>query len=95
MPIPTKKPAGDVLEISDAIDPDDAPELTDEFFEDAEFYRGDTFIKRGRGRPPSGNAKEQITIRLDQEVLSRLRANGPGWQTKINAMLRKALGLEG
>ena len=29
-----------------------------------------------------------VSIRLDQEVLDRLRELGPGWQTKANAALR-------
>ena len=33
-------------------DPDDAPELDQEWFEDAHRYHGDTLVKRGRGRPP-------------------------------------------
>lgn len=35
------------------IDPDDAPELTDAFFERADEYRGTKLVKRGRGRPKS------------------------------------------
>ena len=55
---------------------------------------GNKFIKRGRGRPPTGNAKEQISARLDQDVLAKLRQAGPGWQAQINALLRAALGLD-
>ena len=72
-------------------DPDDAPELTEEFFKNAEIWEGNTFIRRGRGRPPTGNAKELVSVRLDQEVLAKLRANGPGWQTQVNEILAKAL----
>ena len=35
--------------------------------------------------------KQRITIRLDKDVLSMLRATGPGWQTRINEILRKAV----
>ena len=76
-------------------DPDDAPELTAEMLEHAEFFKGDQFIRRGRGRPRSDAPKEQVNIRLDQNVLERLRASGPGWQTRINGMLRASLGLDG
>jgi uncharacterized protein (DUF4415 family) len=75
------------------VDPDDAPELTDAYFDEAEVFHGDTFIRRGRGRPRLDAPKEQINIRLDADVLALLRQNGPGWQTKINEMLRAALGL--
>jgi uncharacterized protein (DUF4415 family) len=74
-------------------DPDDAPELTAEFFADAELFEGDRFIRRGRGRPKSGTVKEQISVRLDPDVLAKLREAGPGWQSRINALLRQALQL--
>jgi uncharacterized protein (DUF4415 family) len=74
-------------------DPDDAPVLTEKMAEDAEYFDGDLFIRRGRGRPRLDAPKEQINIRLDADVLSLLRQNGPGWQTKINDILRASLGL--
>lgn len=47
-----------------------------------------------RGRPPEGAApKVSTTIRLDPDVLDAFRAGGPGWQSRINAALRKAAGL--
>ncbi len=75
-------------------DPDDAPTLTFELRERAEEYKADRFIQRARGRPRSDAPKEPINIRLDQDVLERLRASGPGWQTRINGMLRQVLGLD-
>ena len=72
------------------IDPDDAPELTDEWFEKATFRIGDTVIRRGR---PPGSAKQEVSLRLDKDVLERFRADGPGWQSRMNAALRKAAGL--
>jgi len=61
--------------------------------EDAEHFDGDRFIRRGRGRPRLEAPKEQINIRLDADVLARLRRDGSGWQTKINEILRVSLGL--
>jgi uncharacterized protein (DUF4415 family) len=75
------------------VDPDDAPPLTKEMLDDADWFEGNRFIKHGRGRPPTGNAKEQISVRLDQEVLAKLREAGPGWQSQINPLLRQALDL--
>ncbi|MBY9062874.1 BrnA antitoxin family protein [Sphingomonas yunnanensis] len=40
-------------------------------------------------------AKPQVTLRLDPDVVERFRADGPGWQRRINAALRKAVGLQG
>ena len=35
--------------------------------------------------------KTRVTIRLDADVVSQLRAGGPGWQTRANDMLRHAV----
>ena len=43
-----------------------------------------------RGRPRMANPKQAIKLRLDAAVLAHFRATGPGWQTRINAALRKA-----
>jgi uncharacterized protein (DUF4415 family) len=50
-------------------------------------------IKRSRGRPPKDHPKQQVTLRLDAEVLERLRASGKGWQRRVNEVLKKAVGL--
>jgi uncharacterized protein (DUF4415 family) len=50
-------------------------------------------IRRSRGRPVADNPKKQVTLRLDADVVERFRAGGRGWQSRINAALRKAAGL--
>jgi uncharacterized protein (DUF4415 family) len=72
------------------VDPDDAPELTDEWFQKADLMIGDKVIRRGR---PPGSAKDLVSLRLDKEVIDHFRASGPGWQTRMNDALRKAAGL--
>lgn len=72
------------------VDPDDAPELTDEWFDKANFKVGEKVIRRG-GRP-RGSTKEQVTLRIDKVVLAHFRATGPGWQTRLNDALRTMLG---
>ncbi len=67
------------------VDPDDAPELTDEWFEKADLYLGQTLIRRGR--PKGSGTKQQITLRLDQAVIDAFRQTGPGWQSRINDAL--------
>lgn len=47
-----------------------------------------------RGRPKAEHPKVSTTIRLDAEVLDRFKADGPGWQSRINAVLRKVAGLD-
>jgi uncharacterized protein (DUF4415 family) len=79
------------------VDPDDAPEWTEDQFERAEIRHGDTVIRPAdgtltkRGRPKAENPKRQVTLRLDSEVIDHFRASGPGWQTKINDVLKKAV----
>ena len=72
-----------------AFDPDDdAPDLSTP-------YWVEQFAKATvqRGRPKSAAPKVSTTLRLDPDVLDSFRAGGPGWQSRINAALRKAAGL--
>lgn len=51
-------------------------------------------LTRKRGRPAGSKnekRKEQIALRVDADVLAAYRAGGPGWQSRMNAALRKAL----
>jgi uncharacterized protein (DUF4415 family) len=70
-------------------DPDDAPELLNDFFRHGELRHGDTLVRRGRP-PLSGKPKTAITLRLDEDVVKAYRETGEGWQTRINADLRRA-----
>jgi uncharacterized protein (DUF4415 family) len=72
-----------------AFDPtDDAPDLSTP-------YWVEQFAKATvqRGRPKASTRKVPTTLRLDPDVLESFRASGPGWQSRINAALRKAAGL--
>ncbi|MFO1208256.1 MAG: BrnA antitoxin family protein [Amaricoccus sp.] len=42
---------------------------------------------------PSEIRKRRVTIMLDPDVIEHFKAGGKGWQTRINAALRKAAGL--
>jgi uncharacterized protein (DUF4415 family) len=82
------------------VDPDDAPEWTDEAFARAELAVGGKVIRpasgtltRGPGRPRLAAPKQHVSMRLDADVLEHFRATGRGWQGAINAALRKAAGL--
>jgi uncharacterized protein (DUF4415 family) len=75
----TKKRSGTDWKRIDAmrdedIDLSDSPELGQEFFANAIIWPG---------------PKEQITLRLDPDVLKFFRKHGRGYQTTINAVLRK------
>jgi uncharacterized protein (DUF4415 family) len=69
-------------------DYEEIPELTDEFFRTADLYHGEKLIRRGR--PPLVSPKESTSLRLDRDVLAYYRRTGRGWQSRINAALRKA-----
>jgi uncharacterized protein (DUF4415 family) len=78
---------------------DDIPEWSDDQFDHAEFAVGADVLRPAngtmarRGRPKSDDPKQQVTLRLDSIVLDRFRAMGPRWQSRINAELRKVLGI--
>ncbi len=42
-----------------------------------------------RGRPKLENPKVEEKIRLDAKTVEHLRESGPGWQTRVNALLGK------
>lgn len=78
------------------IDPDDAPEWTDEMFDRAQLSVGGIVIREAtgtltkRGRPPvAGEAKQQVTLRLAPTVIRHFRETGAGWQTRLNAVLER------
>lgn len=48
--------------------------------------------KRGQRGPQKAPLKQLVTLRLDSEVVERFRSSGAGWQSRINAVLRKSAG---
>ena len=81
------------------VDPDDAPELPDAFFDNGVWRIGDKIVSREqaeaemaarkpRGRPVGSGTKTSTTIRFDTDVLAAFRATGEGWQTRMNDVLR-------
>lgn len=67
---------------------DEAPELTEEMLDRAEIHHGNKIIRRGR--PTLEHPKEAVKLRIDHDILAAYRKTGRGWQTRINADLRKA-----
>ena len=66
----------------DKFDPanhDDNPPL------DAAFLAG--MKPSRRGRPKLVAPKVEVKIRLDAQTVEHLRGTGPGWQTRVNALL--------
>lgn len=71
-----------------AVDYNEVPELGAEFFEQADHHSAGVLVKRGRGRPP-GATKAQMNLRIDLDVIEAYRAQGEGWQTRMNQALRE------
>jgi uncharacterized protein (DUF4415 family) len=61
------------------LDTSDIPPLTEAFWENA--------VRNPFYRP----VKQQITVRMDADVLTWLRSTGRGYQTKLNSILREAM----
>ena len=54
---------------------DELPELTEDMLARAKVNKG--------GRPRLPNTRKLISLRLPEEVITRWRATGPGWQTRM------------
>ena len=63
------------------VDPDDAPEWTDDMFDRAEHAKDDECrvikhatgtVMRGPGRPPLAHSKTRLTLRLDTEIVASI-----------------------
>jgi uncharacterized protein (DUF4415 family) len=68
---------------------EDTPELTPEVLARA---RTLPEILKERGLPPLGRPRLRVTktpvnLRLDPEIVEHFKADGAGWQTRINAVL--------
>lgn len=67
---------------------DDVPDLSA-----SEWQETLATTKVQRGWPKAEAPKVSTTIRLSPGVLEHFRAGGPGWQTRIDEILRKAAGI--
>ena len=90
------RPAWDDRESHD----EDTPAWTDDQLDRADLAVGGKVVRSANGtltragRPPLGEAaKQQVTLRLDPDVLAKFREGGPVWQRRIDAALRTAVGL--
>ena len=95
----TKNPLSEAkVQAMIASDPD-APEASDAQLAQAKPFTeafpalAEKMRKSVGGRPRAENPKVAVSLRLDPEVVSRFKAEGPGWQTRINEALRQAAGL--
>jgi uncharacterized protein (DUF4415 family) len=63
----------------DRVDTSEIPPLSEDFWKNA--------VRNPFYRP----VKKQLTVRVDADVLAWLRLAGKGYQTKLNAILRRAM----
>jgi uncharacterized protein (DUF4415 family) len=75
-------------------EPDDEnPEMTEESLRRS-IPAKQFFAERGLpmpGRPKAEAPKIAVSLRLDQAVVDGFKASGPGWQTRMNAVLAESL----
>lgn len=64
-------------------DPDALP------FTDKELETVKPFMRPGR--PKAESTKKRITIRLSPDVVRHFKSEGPGWQTRIDEVLRQSI----
>jgi hypothetical protein len=74
----------------------EVPELGPDFFKRGRIRIGKLVLREAqgtltkRGRPPLGSGRKvQQSLRLSPEVLEHFRATGPGWQARIDEVLRR------
>lgn len=70
---------------------DEIPELTDAMLARADFHVGDRFVRRGPRDMAPEMADEPVLVRLLPDVAAHFRAQGPGWQARVNAVLMEAI----
>ena len=63
----------------DEVNTSELPELTEKFWQNA--------VRNPFYRP----VKQQLTLRLDADIIAWLRRQGRGYQTRANALLREAM----
>ena len=77
---------------------DENPEWTEEDFKRArpasevlppELYAKLVARQPGQRRPQKAPTKVPVTLRLDREIVEAFKADGAGWQTRINTALKK------
>lgn len=101
----SKRSSSDSGKVSDDVSPfeanldDEIIEFDDTFFERAAVSRRGKVIREGtgtltnRGRPPlpEGTRKVLVSLRLAPDILWWLRSTGPGWQSRMEDMLRERM----
>lgn len=82
-----------LISLEDISDDEDRA-ITADAVADPDAQPADELFRRKIGRPRSPNKKLSVLLRLDPEVVALFKADGEGWQTRMNDALRKAAGLD-
>lgn len=78
-------PEEDAVITAAALSDTDSPPLTDQQLAE---------LRPMRGRQRLTRPKIALTMCADAEVMDALKSSGPGWQTRVNSLLRDALALK-
>ncbi|HEX8222459.1 MAG TPA: BrnA antitoxin family protein [Allosphingosinicella sp.] len=78
---------------------DEIVEFDESFFENARVVIGGkvireasgTSMRRGRPPKPEGERKVLVSLRLAPDIIEWFRSTGPGWQTRIEELLRREI----
>jgi len=71
-------------------DPND-PAATRAWFAQADLVRHGKVVRRGKRGPQKAPTKKLVSLRLSREVIGHFKADGPGWQTRIENALLNAI----
>ena len=71
-------------------DPNDA-DATRAWLEKADVIRGGKILRRGKRGPQKAPTKKLVSLRLSPEVIEHFKADGPGWQTRIERTLLESI----
>ena len=78
------------------IDEDEAPELSNDFFDNATPLIADkpvpkavfsAAVEKAKGRPKLKNPKLLVSMRYDADIIEYFKATGKGWQSRVNEVL--------
>ena len=67
---------------------EDVPELNQAWIEGADYYEGKKLVRRGR--PKMERPRKLLSIRIPQDVIASWKGSGPGWQTRMAAVLERS-----
>jgi uncharacterized protein (DUF4415 family) len=71
-------------------DPNDA-EASQAWLERADLVRRGKVVRRGKRGPQKAPTKKLVSLRLSPEVIEHFKADGPGWQTRIERTLLESI----